>query len=124
MGNEDLVVIRYPIGDLDDHRHHQIRDDEGDVLAYAVILPDTPEKGFTYLVGLYVEPEHRQKGMAKAILQSVEKDFEGYTIILQAHPYTDCPLSEKELQHMYERWGFRIYDEDGWMKKDLGENYE
>jgi|AntDeeMinimDraft_6_1070357.scaffolds.fasta_scaffold01303_6 ribosomal protein S18 acetylase RimI-like enzyme len=117
-------VTRYPVGELDDHRHHRICDEEGNVLAYAVLLPDTPDVGSTYLVGLHVEPEHRQKGMAKALLRSIEEDFETCTIFLQAHPYSDCPFSEEELQQMYERLGFHVYEEDGWMKKQLGESHE
>lgn len=58
------------------------------------------------IIGLYVAPKHRRKGLAKSLLATVAKDNKGKVLMLKAKEFSDKPLKGEKLIRFYESAGF------------------
>lgn len=61
-----------------------------------------------------VEPEHRRKGYAKALLAKVcmEADETGCGLYLHPMPFDDKPMGGTALRALYKRFGFKQLPEE------------
>lgn len=89
----------------------------GKNVAYIVVNNVSTEGDGPWISGLWVHPNWRRLGIAKTLMEEVERDYEGKTIRLRAKPYKDREVDTETLVHMYEKWGFELYDDQHRMKK-------
>jgi GNAT superfamily N-acetyltransferase len=95
-------------------RYHSIFDAQGhtkDVASCMVSYSRLDVPGVERLRDLtkiYVEPEHRKKGYAKALLLQLclEADKHGVLLMLQPKPYADGSWTADELAALYHRFSF------------------
>jgi GNAT superfamily N-acetyltransferase len=71
------------------------------------------------LLNLNIEPEHRGKGLAKALLQIViDKHGSKEELYIKPNPYKDQPVSRDKLEKFYQSFGFNAFGSEGKMKRD------
>jgi predicted GNAT family acetyltransferase len=78
------------------------------------------EKGFNqnhkvkWLTNLYVPEEHRQKGLAKALLSQLgkEADEAQIALIIECRAFEEDSITEDALEAMYKRQGFVVLQKE------------
>ena len=79
-------------------------------LAVPMGLPEEMREGADEVVDLFVEPAHRNQGMANALMQRICRgaDSRCKVLILQPRAYDGGEMSELELAAWYTKMGFEI----------------
>lgn len=85
----------------------------GKNVGYLTTHPAT--EGGVWLKGLRVEPGHRDKGLAKRLVERAIATYPKQDLRLRARPYGDAPLDQTALQKFYGRFGFVPVDDEGRM---------
>lgn len=96
-GDEDLM-LRYDV-----HK-------DGKNVAYSSLRPESTEGDGPWISGLYVNPDFRGQGLAKALMEKIEKDHEGQMLRMRARPYKDKSVDTETLMKIYKGMGFESYD--------------
>lgn len=105
MHTHDIHTDSDPDITLDNTRHSIM---VGDKPVASVVTHKTvrnPDDN-VMIARLFVEPEHRGKGLAKRLLNVVSDASIGKRVYTRAHAYGDKPKSDEELNKMYEHLGF------------------
>lgn len=76
---------------------------------------------YVWVKSLYVDPKHRGKGVAKMLLDEVERKNKGKELRLRARPFRDKSVSADSLKEIYKKRGYVQYDEDNRMVKTAEE---
>ena len=63
--------------------------------------------GVRWITDMWVDPEHRQKGLATRLMREALDAHAGEAIYLTVHGYTNQPLSDEQLAAWYTRFGFQ-----------------
>lgn len=63
--------------------------------------------GVRWLTDVWVDPDHRRKGLASRLLREALAAHVGEVVYLQVHAYTNQPLSDEQLTAWYARFGFQ-----------------
>jgi GNAT superfamily N-acetyltransferase len=65
-----------------------------------------PRHGVRWMTDVWVDPEHRQKGLATRLIREALAAHAGEAIYLTVHGYTNQPLSDEQLACWYGSFGF------------------
>jgi GNAT superfamily N-acetyltransferase len=79
---------------------------------------------YVWVKSLYVDPKHRGKGVAKMLLDEVERKNKGKELRLRARPFRDKSVSAEGLKEMYGRRGYVQYDDKNRMVKTAEDEVE
>lgn len=85
------------------------------------VLVKQKEFGLTVL-SLKVSREHRGKGLAKLLLQTVCEYFNNNDLYIRANPFGDAPISREKLYVLYEKYGFKEFGEEKRMVRKAKDN--
>jgi GNAT superfamily N-acetyltransferase len=80
-----------------------------------VCVRDLRDESFAgYVIwNLLVFPEHREKGIAEALIECVIETYDDAKIFISAEPFYDKNgLSQEELRDWYLRLGFKIWQSE------------
>lgn len=73
--------------------------------------------GVRWLTDVWVDPEHRKKGLATRLVLRAIDAHPGEDIFLSVYGYTNQPLSDAELAKWYARFGFEPDGSPGVMRR-------
>lgn len=123
--SEDYVLSETDDPDEDDEvaeKQQRQRIDahiDGQNAGFVTYHPDSEDpEGGTWVQGLYVRPEDRGKGLARRLMQAVEKKNKGKRMGLRARPFKDESVSAEDLVKIYQKLGYEVGDEDNRMYKE------
>lgn len=91
-------------------QHWEVQNGKGDVIGH---VKTYSTNGVRWLTNVWVDPEQRQKGMARALVMEALAMFGREDMYLQIQPYTDQPRDTEALAAWYGRFGFRPTDVPG-----------
>lgn len=73
--------------------------------------------GVRWLTDVWVDPDHRRKGLATRLLNEALAAHPNEAIYLTVHGYTNQPLSDEQLITWYGRFGFVATGTPGVMRR-------
>lgn len=74
-----------------------------------------------WLTDVWVDPEHRRKGLASRLLREALAAHASEAVYLTVHGYTNQPLSDEQLTAWYARFGFQSAGAPGVMVRPADE---
>ena len=100
------------------HTSFEVKLDQ-ETVAHTFLHPVSEEGDGPWISGVYVDPEHRGRGLVRLMFAEVEKAYPGQILRLRARPYVDKAVDTQGLVSLYERLGFTTYDDQHRMLKKV-----
>ena len=88
---------------ITERRRYSLENGKGDSIAH---LEVDERSGVYWLTNLWVDPDHRKKGLARRLLTQCIQALANTDVYLMIQPYTDQPMDYKLLAAFYQKFGF------------------
>lgn len=88
-------------------------------IAWAAVKEYSAHGDGPWLCAIWVHPDHRRRGWARKLMAEIEADYPGKTIRLKPRQGRGEELGKGQLIFIFKKLGFKEYDADGRMKKEI-----
>jgi GNAT superfamily N-acetyltransferase len=89
---------------ITERRRYSLENGKGESIAH---LEVDERSGVYWLTNLWVDPDHRKKGLATLLLTRCVWALANADVYLMIQPYTDQPMDAVLLAAFYRRFGFQ-----------------
>lgn len=100
---------------------YTVHDSPAGVIGSVVVMPK--KYGLT-INDLQIDEQHRRKGLAKILLETIIDKHGKNDLFVRPRPYNDKPVSKEILTELYERYNFVQFGGEGRMVRLTSSYYD